>query len=150
MTPVLICVLLCLSWPLIFSLASGHSSERTRVEHGTLTFLLLCLSWLCRSLAHCVWLLGVLYIDLSPLFNRNSCSLCKNTHIFVLWGGDWNQIMKSDQISQCHLIQVENDSNLWARISSQLPPLISAQLKVTLTLLLFFFHHFRGFTVACA
>lgn len=57
--------------------------------------------------------------------------------------------MKSGQISQCHLIQVENDSNHWARISSQLPPLISAQLKATLTLRLFFPHHFRGFTLAC-
>lgn len=57
--------------------------------------------------------------------------------------------MKSGQISQCHLIQVENDSNHWARISSQLPPLISAQLKATLTLLLVFSHHFKGFTVAC-
>lgn len=56
--------------------------------------------------------------------------------------------MTSGQISQCHLIQVENDSNHWTRISRLLPPLISAQLKATLTLLLFFPTHCRGFTVA--
>lgn len=56
--------------------------------------------------------------------------------------------MTSGQISQCHLIQVENDSNHRTRISSLLPPLISAQLKVPLTLLLFLPNHFRGFTVS--
>ena len=52
--------------------------------------------------------------------------------------------MTSGQINQCHLIQVENDTNHWTRISSSLPSLISVQLKVTLTLL-FHLNLFRGF-----
>lgn len=89
-----------------------------------------------------------LYIDDSPLFNRNSCAdTHTHTHCCSHRGISWlNQIITSGQISQCHLIQVENDSNHWARISSQQPPLISAQLKATLTLLLFIPNHLKGFT----